>query len=425
MARARHPRRIESRTPRRRDGSGTGRKPDRDNEAVEVRSRSSSRSAIEHAKSRPIVRTEVSRTVPPRPAFDPEAARAAWRQFARNHGASSPLLNPGPRFPRVRVGVVVVLAGVAVLTWVGLQAQNQRSVPPAQPVQIRAASTAFSDEWEGPKPPVPTATAELRPLSRPSARDRDLPSTAHPIVALDPETSGSADRARARVDARIDRDPVDRMPIDPDPVDPDPVDRIPVKMPEGSNIPIAQERVERTEQPRQRTRATDADEMTPRMVTSSLPPASGANLVPVLEALEEIDAEAARAYAQLPRTAEDRQPIGRVSRSGLHVDRIGMGDTHDRGTCGGPEAVFSVRENGKAHACFRVIHPRQAETVTVLWQHDGRVVRRARVPIPSDRHSFRTRAGIRLHPEYQGQWLVRVLDDEGVELATHEFEVVR
>lgn len=143
----------------------------------------------------------------------------------------------------------------------------------------------------------------------------------------------------------------------------------------------------------------------------------------VPESREGMDPEAAKAFVQVPRSQNDRPPVAYVGRTGIHVDRIGMGTAYEKGICDGESTSFSVRSTGQAHVCFRVVHKRQVETVTVRWERDGRLVKRTRVKIPAD-HAYRTRAGLGLRKAFMGHWTVRVVDDAGVELAATEFDVV-
>lgn len=131
------------------------------------------------------------------------------------------------------------------------------------------------------------------------------------------------------------------------------------------------------------------------------------------------------ALEQVPRAKSDRPPLGGVAGSGLHVDRIGVGSAYDRGICDErPEGdAFSVREHGQAHVCFRAVHLRREERVTVRWERDGRLVKRTRVRIPA-MHAYRTRAGIGLRKAFIGHWDVRVMSEDGVELAHDAFDVV-
>lgn len=139
---------------------------------------------------------------------------------------------------------------------------------------------------------------------------------------------------------------------------------------------------------------------------------------------EGLEADSAEAFRKVPRATSDRPPLGDVSKTGLHVDRIGVGTAYQRGICDGPpEGVFSVRAHGQAHVCFRAVHLRRREKVVVHWEKDGQLVKRTHVRIPA-RHAYRTRAGIGLRKAFVGHWDVRVMSLDGVELAHDQFDVV-
>jgi len=138
---------------------------------------------------------------------------------------------------------------------------------------------------------------------------------------------------------------------------------------------------------------------------------------------EPMHPEAVKAYVTMPRGSSDGPPIGGVGRSGIHIDRIGVGTAYEKGICDGQSSTFSLQSADQAHVCFRVVHRRQAETVTVRWERDGKLVKRTRMKIPAD-HAYRTRAGIGLRKAFLGAWTVRVVDAHGTELAVAQFDVV-
>lgn len=142
-----------------------------------------------------------------------------------------------------------------------------------------------------------------------------------------------------------------------------------------------------------------------------------------LQSAEPLHPEAVKAFVRVPRGNGDGPPIGGVGRSGIHVDRIGVGTAYEKGICDGQSTTFSLQSADQAHVCFRVVHRRQAEVVTVRWERDGKLVKRTRMKIPSD-HAYRTRAGLGLRKAFLGSWTVRVLDANGTELAAAQFDVV-
>jgi hypothetical protein len=130
-----------------------------------------------------------------------------------------------------------------------------------------------------------------------------------------------------------------------------------------------------------------------------------------------------RALRKLPHASSDRAPLGGIGPRGMHVDRIAMGTAYKDGACTGPAGKFSIREESFAHLCFRVVHPRTQQRVRVRWERNGKLVRRTLVPI-GDSHAYRTRATLPLRRSFRGDWTVRIVSIDGVELATHSFQVL-
>lgn len=130
----------------------------------------------------------------------------------------------------------------------------------------------------------------------------------------------------------------------------------------------------------------------------------------------------AKALRKLPHASTDRAPVGGIGPEGMHIDRIAMGTSIQNGACMGPTGNFSIRADDHAHVCFRVVHPRIKQRVVVRWERNGTLVRRTVVPI-DDSHAYRTRATLPLRRKFGGEWTVRIVSLDGVELAAHSFQV--
>ena len=130
----------------------------------------------------------------------------------------------------------------------------------------------------------------------------------------------------------------------------------------------------------------------------------------------------AMALRKLPHSVHDRTPVGGIGAEGLHVDRITMGTSYERRACSGPVGKFSIKTDGFANVCFRAVHRRVAQRVIVRWEHEGKLRRRTFVTI-SDGHAMRTRAALALRKKYEGNWTVRIMSPDGVELASQSFTV--
>jgi hypothetical protein len=100
-----------------------------------------------------------------------------------------------------------------------------------------------------------------------------------------------------------------------------------------------------------------------------------------------------------------------------------MGAQYEDGDCTGASDRFSVSAEPRPSVCVRVVHPREKEEVAVIWEKSGGSVRRGKLTIKPT-HAYRTRAYLVLRREDVGDWTVRILSQDGVELASHAFQVV-
>ncbi len=133
--------------------------------------------------------------------------------------------------------------------------------------------------------------------------------------------------------------------------------------------------------------------------------------------------EIAAVFRHLPVGPADRPPVGGIGATGIHIDHIAMGSEMQGATCRGHTDRFSVAGGDKAGVCVRVVHTREKEELQVLWQKHGGSTRRSKmVVLPM--HAYRTRGYLVLRSEYIGDWTVRILSSDGVELARHDFTVV-
>lgn len=133
--------------------------------------------------------------------------------------------------------------------------------------------------------------------------------------------------------------------------------------------------------------------------------------------------EIAAVFRRLPVGPADRPPVGGIGATGIHVDHIAMGTETQDATCRGRADDFSVSAGDRAGVCVRVVHSREKEELQVLWQKHGGSTRRSKmVVLPM--HAYRTRGILVLRSEYIGDWTVRILSSDGVELARHDFTVV-
>ena len=133
--------------------------------------------------------------------------------------------------------------------------------------------------------------------------------------------------------------------------------------------------------------------------------------------------ETAVVFRKLPVSPADRAPVGAVGASGIHIDQISMGATYDRGKCGGEARRFSLAVGDRPSVCVRVVHQRTKEELVVQWEKQGGAKRRGKLHVKST-HAYRTRTYLMLRQEYIGEWTVKILSQDGAELAAYSFSVV-
>ncbi len=133
--------------------------------------------------------------------------------------------------------------------------------------------------------------------------------------------------------------------------------------------------------------------------------------------------EIAAVFKKLPVSPADRAPVGGVGATGIHIDDVAMGSEYARSRCSGNSGSFSVSNDDRANVCIRVVHLRQKEELSIVWQKLEGNARRGKIVV-KPLHAYRTRAYLKLRSEYVGDWVVSVYSDDGVELAQLPFSVV-
>ena len=131
----------------------------------------------------------------------------------------------------------------------------------------------------------------------------------------------------------------------------------------------------------------------------------------------------AATFKRIPLTVSDHGPVSGIGESGLHVDRMSLGTVFRKNRCRKPLERYAVSSGEDISFCFRAVHRRIDETITVHWRRQGRLVRRSFVNIPAI-HAYRTRAKLALRREYVGWWDVIAMAADGTEIARTRFEVV-
>jgi hypothetical protein len=129
----------------------------------------------------------------------------------------------------------------------------------------------------------------------------------------------------------------------------------------------------------------------------------------------------ARNFQKIPLAPADGPPLGAIAESGLYLDQLALGSQVEERLCAGKTDDFSAAAD-TVSLCLRAIHHREVEELVVLWQRDGKTVRRSKVAV-SDAHAVATRTKLALRPEYVGEWEAIVVAGD-VELAKRTFTVV-
>ena len=133
--------------------------------------------------------------------------------------------------------------------------------------------------------------------------------------------------------------------------------------------------------------------------------------------------EVAAVFKKLPVSPADRAPVGAVGKSGIHVDDVSMGSRYERSRCSGGDGAFSVAKGDLVNVCLRVVHQRQKEELSVVWQKVRGNARRGKIVV-KPMHAYRTRAYLKLRSEYVGDWEVKVFSEDGAQLARYPFTIV-
>jgi hypothetical protein len=131
----------------------------------------------------------------------------------------------------------------------------------------------------------------------------------------------------------------------------------------------------------------------------------------------------ARAFKRVPANADDKAPIGGVGETGIHVDRIKVGDTSAKRVCSGKSDGFSIANAETVHICFRVVHTREIEELSIVFAQDGKTKRRSKEEVP-DKHAHSIRTRLKARDGMAGSWTASVKSADGTELAKIGFNVV-
>lgn len=164
-----------------------------------------------------------------------------------------------------------------------------------------------------------------------------------------------------------------------------------------------------------------ANALTPTTTTRpSTPGLIGLRDAAVLSA-ETPDANAA-AFAALPLSKRDKPAIAGAGASGIHLDELELGKGWESSRCQDTGEHFVAGTDERVNLCFRVVHPREPETVTVEWAFNGKVRQQIEVSVRPT-HSYLTRAWLPIRSGRAGHWTATVKSNDGTILGQREFDI--
>lgn len=131
----------------------------------------------------------------------------------------------------------------------------------------------------------------------------------------------------------------------------------------------------------------------------------------------------ASAAPSVPTSKSDKPPIGAVGASGIHLDELAVGKGWASSRCEELGTRFEVGTDERINVCFRVVHPRTAETVTVEWARDGKLRQSIEVNVKPSR-AYLTRAWLPVSAGRIGDWTATVKSTDGLVLGQVAFQIV-
>ncbi|MCA9685883.1 MAG: DUF2914 domain-containing protein, partial [Myxococcales bacterium] len=129
-----------------------------------------------------------------------------------------------------------------------------------------------------------------------------------------------------------------------------------------------------------------------------------------------------KAFSKLPLSKTDGRPVAGAGATGIYLDRFAIAqDPKDQ--CASPQSSFSP-DDERVYVCLRAIHGRDAETLRVVWSHEGKAQKRGNVSV-KDIHAFATNAWMPLKNAREGKWSVRLEAEDGAVLGSGDFTISR
>jgi hypothetical protein len=130
----------------------------------------------------------------------------------------------------------------------------------------------------------------------------------------------------------------------------------------------------------------------------------------------------AKAFSKLAVAKGDGPPIGGIGPNGIHIDTLEVGKGWESSKCDQVGNVFTAGVDDKVNVCMRVIHQREDEELTILWQHEGKVAQRSKVAVKPI-HAYLTRGWLPVKAERKGKWKASIQTADGTVLGEAGFEI--
>jgi hypothetical protein len=130
------------------------------------------------------------------------------------------------------------------------------------------------------------------------------------------------------------------------------------------------------------------------------------------------------AFTNLRLGKRDKAPIAGAGATGIHLDELEIGSGWASSRCEQSTRQFVVEQDERINLCFRVVHPREAESVTVEWARDGKLRQSIEVGV-APTHAYLTRAWMPVTAGRAGQWTATVKSADGAVLGQLDFTVAK
>ena len=131
----------------------------------------------------------------------------------------------------------------------------------------------------------------------------------------------------------------------------------------------------------------------------------------------------ALAFASI-RTKHDKPVVGGIGASGIHLDELEVGKGWAKSRCEDPTRSFAAGTDERVSVCFRVVHPKVDEQVSVEWSFGGKLRTTTHVGVRPT-HAYLTRAWLPVAPGRAGEWTATIKSEDGSLLGAVTFEITK